>query len=135
MNNIDVVLPRIKQRAKEIGRNVNENFTKDVYSTLQSIIPQYIKIDCNSVDGIFVYDNTINLKLIYVSSCDENKKKISKCLGKCNSTYNNKFKIMNTFCKDYDCQKGGKKTNTKKIKKNKSKLLHKKQKTIHKLIN
>ena len=68
---------RIQKRAEEEGRNVNAQYTTQVYKTLETAIAQYLDLDCDFTDNIFLYDNSDTLKLILHTSCVNGVKQIS----------------------------------------------------------
>ena len=84
-NNVDTVLKRIKKRARETGRDVNEKYTKSVYEALNSAIPKYLDLDCSFAHAIYLFDNSSDhIKLIYKTLCDKNDEKMLVCtLGNC----------------------------------------------------
>lgn len=84
-NNVDTVLRRIKERAKKTGRSVDESYTREVYTVLNTAIPKYLDLDCSFADAIFLFDNsTDEIKLIYSTICDKDNIKTLKCmLGVC----------------------------------------------------
>lgn len=90
---INIAIDRIKKRYDETGRNVPLSFIKDVYKKLEKAIPKYINIECNDVDGIFLYDNTKETQLLFSSHC-KGDKKIVNCLIKCNQNI-----FLKKFCK------------------------------------
>ena len=81
ISNVDAVLKRIRDRATLTGRDVSEDYTRHVYDSLKTAIPQYVSLDCNYVNTrIFVFDNIDELKLIFQTHCDGSKKTI-ECIG------------------------------------------------------
>jgi len=81
MNDVDVVLNRIAERARQTGRNVNTNYMKTVYTALNEAIPKYLSLDCLYSNNIFLYDNTNTLHLVYTSSCNGNIKLMKHIKG------------------------------------------------------
>uniref|UniRef100_A0A6C0KS09 Zeta toxin domain-containing protein n=1 Tax=viral metagenome TaxID=1070528 RepID=A0A6C0KS09_9ZZZZ len=81
MNDVDVVLNRIAERARQTGRNVNTNYMKTVYTALNEAIPKYLSLDCLYSNNIFLYDNTNTLHLVYTSSCKGNLKLMKHIKG------------------------------------------------------
>lgn len=84
-NNVDTVLKRIKKRARETGRDVDEKYTKSVYEALNGAIPKYLDLDCSFAHAIYLFDNSSDdIKLIYKTLCDKNDEKMLVCtLGNC----------------------------------------------------
>lgn len=106
INNVDTVLERIKRRADATGRDVDLEYTKQVYSSLDDAIPKYVSLSCDYVNArIFVYDNKTELRLIYQTHCDGSKM-IVECLGE--------------ICKTDDKVIGGKRKSRRNIQSKKS---------------
>ena len=96
INNLENVLPRIKQRAEEVGRDVSEDYTRSVYETLSLAIPKYLSLDCEYADHIYLYDNSKeSIHLIYKTSCKDGVKKMIGG-GKIPSTKNKKSRRKTT---------------------------------------
>lgn len=77
-NNFTNVKSRIKKREAETGRAVNETYAKKSYRDLTFNIPKYVNLNCDSVDEMFVFDNTsTSIELLYRSFCKKNEKIIS----------------------------------------------------------
>ena len=72
---LDVVkaLGRIKDRAKISGRDIDEDFTRDVYSHLEIGISKYLGIKCTDLDAILIYNNNAEKpskpQLLYEMHC------------------------------------------------------------------
>lgn len=81
MNDVDTVLNRIAERARTTGRNVNRDYMKQVYTSLNEAIPKYLSLDCLYSDNIFLYDNTDQLHLVYTSTCKGNVKLMKHIKG------------------------------------------------------
>ena len=80
MNNIETALKRIQTRANIKGRNVNQAYAENVYKILSSAVPKYLSLDCEYADSIYLYDNSKeneNIRLIYITTCDDSEKKIT----------------------------------------------------------
>lgn len=66
------------------GRGVTEGYARASYETLKQVIPKYLSLDCDIVNGsIFLYDNDTQIKLIYSTQCMDGVKKISCILDEC----------------------------------------------------
>ena len=61
-SNISIGLARAKQRQSKNtsnkSRGVDEQYAKEVYNALSYAIPQYLSLDCDYADYIYLYDNT-----------------------------------------------------------------------------
>lgn len=55
INNINIVKSRIRDRASNTGRNVNDKYLTDTYELLNQAIPKYISLDCMHADNIYIY--------------------------------------------------------------------------------
>lgn len=125
INNIETVLPRIKERAEHEGRIVREGYTRSVYEALNSAIPKYSALDCKYADRIFIYDNSEVLKLIFTTYC-KGEEKLLNCTydsGVCSPTmiggknkkrqrFNKGTRINNKtkYCQKISGKKGKRKT-------------------------
>jgi predicted ABC-type ATPase len=70
MNNVEIVLERIKKRAEETGRDVPVEYTQSVYDALSNAIPRYLSLDCTYADSIYLYDNSKEtIHLVYSTNC------------------------------------------------------------------
>lgn len=77
-NNYTSASIRIKKRAAETGRNVDEIYARGSYRDLTFNIPKYIALHCQNVDEIFCFDNTAkSIELIYRSTCNNGMKMVS----------------------------------------------------------
>lgn len=90
--NITKALPRIRGRTKKIGRIVPISWARNTYNQLKEAYHKYIDLDCEKVDGIFVYDNKDKLKLIFKSTCNKQNKKEIIC-------YEPNYKFVREICK------------------------------------
>ena len=68
--NLNEAFKRIYKRSGDTGRYMQREFVVDAYSKLQTAIPQYLNLQCPSVDYIYLFDNTYLLRLQLVMECN-----------------------------------------------------------------
>lgn len=100
MNEADIVLNRIAERARQTGRHVNTTYMKSVYKALNEAIPQYLSLDCLYSNNIFLYDNTDNLHLVYSSSCNNTGRKFLQHIKGGKTKKSRKYKRSRRTCRN-----------------------------------
>ena len=70
---------RILQRNRGYDNSRQLQVAKKTYRELKKNYSKYVDLECNEVDGIFVYDNQQKLTLVYKSSCNSKGEKYFEC--------------------------------------------------------
>ena len=74
VHDMSVVKLRIASRESLTKRKVPTEFVDDTYARLKENIDNYLNLECDTVQNIFLYDNTNNTIMEIRSTCKDGKK-------------------------------------------------------------
>ncbi len=64
-------IKRAKEREQRTGRAVDKEYLENIYSKLEKVIPEYLETKKDTIDAIFVYDNSGSQLVLLLDKYDD----------------------------------------------------------------